>query len=1018
MDPLCALCAAGTILQITELGKKIFREYSLLADSGHRFNEIIISLKTAMDESAAHLRLLQLKAKGGYMEYTIIQCYKDCEDISRLLKASNLAEHPKKIRYVFDKLNKLTASYQRMPALVLRSMRGWHIQEHQCSQRGISKNSTKISTKTRVNSFLSHSGPLGPRIFHQLSFKVQTSDSEQCKMKLKNDILNEIYDGTGHMSSQIRMLDPIWEKALEQSFLQRLHYPGMRDRKVAISSAHSSSFSWIFDPQMNSNRNDSNLLHWISSSEPLFWIKGKAGSGKSTLMKHIFENCNSYQRNTMKANFVHFFEHTGHPMQRNLNGFLRSVLFQLLSRNSNIIHAVAPSRWEALFLFGEDPKPLDVAELQQMLLSTLHQCYGQSRANTAILFIDALDECEDHSGYLEILELLDKMRSCPGIKICISSRPLPQFRDFIGSAPGFDLENLTRRDIEKFAISEFEAHISKTPGVSIGLGVKETLVNVITQKASGCFLWAALVVKSLQQCLSARKGDDDLLVFLQNVPVGLNELIRSFVHELDASQSSMASILRFVGLSREPVSALQLYFMQMNFPEFVLRQQIAPWARETLSFHIQKTIEKLVAGSKGLLEVVGRHEPISLERLYTDECDARVTLIHPSVRAFLEKEAKLRTSAPHRGTYDLAARHCAASLSLLKVKAISDLTVHSVSIGALECAYMAMFTQAENEENMMQILDELEYTCQALLEGATSAKPGSDIERDTATRYYVLTDGFWERSNNLCETASPIIRHRAIILCSKYNLSMPRQASEKAGQWPTHLKDVDHDFTVAREVHFERQPSDICLHGHHPMSTEERIMPSPNNAGFGIKDRELNLAFSQAHEKTVAQRCGGNVVALQTTTSSRRAVVEQWLCGMEDDRYEPIWEDAHDYGNFIGVELNTSAANDNPRVLMGSDKGIERSGTNKIEDTNYDGIQETVCVERISPRMPSAQFSGTSILSEREAHFDDESDQMSWESLSYTNSSLDEDHPLVNLKAEVVEAVFQGYMEYRKKLIR
>ncbi len=45
----------------------------------------------------------------------------------------------------------------------------------------------------------------------------------------------------------------------------------------------------------------------------------------------------------------------------------------------------------------------------------------------------------------------------------------------------------------------------------------------------------------------------------------------------------------------------------------------------------------------------------------------------------------------------------------------------------------------------------------------------------------------------------------------------------------------------------------------------------------------------------------------------------------------------------------------------------------------------------------------------------DDSDNLSWESLSSGELSLEDDHPLLAFEAEVTQAVLQGFIEFRKK---
>lgn len=55
------------------------------------------------------------------------------------------------------------------------------------------------------------------------------------------------------------------------------------------------------------------------------------------------------------------------------------------------------------------------------------------------------------------------------------------------------------------------------------------------------------------------------------------------------------------------------------------------------------------------------------------------------------------------------------------------------------------------------------------------------------------------------------------------------------------------------------------------------------------------------------------------------------------------------------------------------------------------------------------------LFREDERDPNDDNDNISWESLSSADLSLDESHPLVAFKAELIQAVFEGFIKYRQK---
>jgi len=74
----------------------------------------------------------------------------------------------------------------------------------------------------------------------------------------------------------------------EREILNSLKFPVMLDREEDISIAEKKTFDWIFEDPKPEDLPWANFRAWLREDDPLYWITGKAGSGKSTLMKYIF----------------------------------------------------------------------------------------------------------------------------------------------------------------------------------------------------------------------------------------------------------------------------------------------------------------------------------------------------------------------------------------------------------------------------------------------------------------------------------------------------------------------------------------------------------------------------------------------------------------------------------------------------------------------------------------------------------------------------------------------------------
>lgn len=96
----------------------------------------------------------------------------------------------------------------------------------------------------------------------------------------------------------------------------------MNYRQQEIQNAAEDSSSWIF--------NHKSYTAWLKEGCGLFWIKGKPGSGKSTLMKQIFHKYKLQQC----VRLAFFFHRRGNTLQQSPVGMFRTLLHQLLSQLS------------------------------------------------------------------------------------------------------------------------------------------------------------------------------------------------------------------------------------------------------------------------------------------------------------------------------------------------------------------------------------------------------------------------------------------------------------------------------------------------------------------------------------------------------------------------------------------------------------------------------------------------------------------------------------------------------------
>ncbi|RSL68620.1 hypothetical protein CEP54_002727 [Fusarium duplospermum] len=114
--------------------------------------------------------------------------------------------------------------------------------------------------------------------------------------QLQRDLTKAIYEVEGGKNEGCQPPNiQLTESASQQvnsMFLASLQYDEMIYRESRISTAHGSTFLWVFrDSNVQNDQRPamkwSHLREWLETENRLYWITGKAGSGKSTLMKFL-----------------------------------------------------------------------------------------------------------------------------------------------------------------------------------------------------------------------------------------------------------------------------------------------------------------------------------------------------------------------------------------------------------------------------------------------------------------------------------------------------------------------------------------------------------------------------------------------------------------------------------------------------------------------------------------------------------------------------------------------------------
>ena len=320
---------------------------------------------------------------------------------------------------------------------------------------------------------------------------------------------------------------------LQEKFLESLVYPEIFSREDSVSPAHKKTFRWIFDRSGTKVRPWDNFVEWLETGSSTYWINGKAGSGKSTLMRFIYHHpCTIEALNTWAAGKellmpAFFFWAAGTKLQQSVEGFLRSIIVQLLDKHHHLIPRLSQLETRLQNFNGAI-----YAWTEEKLLKCLEILVGELACESRIcLFVDGLDEF--NGDYEPLIRLIQEFVLNPHFKCCFSSRPENEFEADFKSSSLLKLQDLTRQDIWSYVEDRLGRNKSLQRPSTEEQRVWQNCIYTIVDKADGVFLWVQLVVSGLMIGLKNKDPPELLLKRLQSLPKTIEGLYSSMLGKID-----------------------------------------------------------------------------------------------------------------------------------------------------------------------------------------------------------------------------------------------------------------------------------------------------------------------------------------------------------------------------------------------------------------------------------------------------------------------------------------------------
>ena len=506
-----------------------------------------------------------------------------------------------------------------------------------------------------------------------------TSELRNSENTIQSHFKTTIDDSTQKISGTLNEMKLVAHSDQERRrLLGSLKFSRMNDRRNQIVESHEKTYHWIFDSYHDpdpvsdqvgnhdsgqdnsvSSHHDSdddganavnvfkayhrdkwdNLVDWLGSESKIYWISGKPGAGKSTLVKYILHEPRTKMAlkrwNGDNIVISHFFWRPGTSMQQNIKGMLCSILYQLLQSNIDMLDMV-------LGEYGTHTKESDSDwsqnELQRVCLDVMKQY------NKAIcIFIDGLDEVDPKDGVLKLLETIELFHAIDKIKLCLASRPEPLLKGHLEQFSKLRLQDLTFLDMYAFASHQ----VKFPPGETQDKKTRGNLLHELVSKAQGVFLWLHLAVNSINRGLRLKDEMKDLEGRINSLPNDLIELYKDMWARLnddkDVYRQEAALYLRLVLLEvrknrdrtmPEPsflvrsdgINAFHMMLSTTDTPAWILQQSGTLPTAQQLSDLCEDTILRVQNKTAGLLQLSETDLP---EDVYDSDGSSRVEYLSP-----------------------------------------------------------------------------------------------------------------------------------------------------------------------------------------------------------------------------------------------------------------------------------------------------------------------------------------------------------------------------------------------------
>lgn len=207
----------------------------------------------------------------------------------------------------------------------------------------------------------------------------------------------------------------------KQSLIDQLYFTKIDERLISLTAAQGTTCRWFLTKPEYTSWQD---MTQQSDHGGFLWIKGHPGTGKSTLMKLLFEESKLNDKaDSSKITLSFFFLARGTVKEKSTTGLYRSLLHQLFEKAKELRDSLEWMTVDGARVIQRN------GWHEEALKQTLMHAVQKLGSRSLTIFVDALDECNKNqvAGMICFFEeLCNRAREAQvRLKICFSSRHYP-----------------------------------------------------------------------------------------------------------------------------------------------------------------------------------------------------------------------------------------------------------------------------------------------------------------------------------------------------------------------------------------------------------------------------------------------------------------------------------------------------------------------------------------------------------------------------------------------------------------